>query len=80
VRTYLIYSLQQTDSLLLLLCRLQARTNVTIFISSFSFFLFKKILSGNTNTYTIVENNLEPVIKATKIRLIPHSLHRRTGD
>ena len=39
-----------------------------------------QIFSGNSNTYTVVENKLEPVIRATKIRLIPYSLHRRTGN
>ena len=42
------------------------------------FQLSRQILSGNANTYTVVENTLEPIVIATKIRLVPHSLHRRT--
>ncbi|CAL4166812.1 unnamed protein product, partial [Meganyctiphanes norvegica] len=36
------------------------------------------VLSGNTNTYTAVENKLVPPIIASKIRIIPYSPHPRT--
>ncbi|XP_065160829.1 discoidin domain-containing receptor tyrosine kinase B isoform X2 [Atheta coriaria] len=38
----------------------------------------KELLSGNTNTYTVVEQKLEPPVIATKIRLLPYSDHVRT--
>ncbi|XP_046412192.1 discoidin domain-containing receptor 2-like isoform X1 [Neodiprion fabricii] len=38
----------------------------------------QKILTGNTDTATVVSQELHPPIIATKIRLLPHSVHRRT--
>lgn len=38
----------------------------------------EQLLAGNTNTYTVVENLLEPPILASKIRLVPYSVHPRT--
>ncbi|XP_017773503.1 PREDICTED: discoidin domain-containing receptor 2 isoform X2 [Nicrophorus vespilloides] len=38
----------------------------------------KELLSGNTNTYTVVEQKLDPPIIATKIRMLPYSDHVRT--
>ncbi|CAH2001308.1 unnamed protein product [Acanthoscelides obtectus] len=38
----------------------------------------KKLLTGNTDTYSIVEQKLEPPIIASKIRFIPYSDHVRT--
>ncbi|XP_045034749.1 discoidin domain-containing receptor tyrosine kinase B isoform X1 [Daphnia magna] len=37
-----------------------------------------EIFAGNTNTYMVTSNDLNPVILATKIRIVPHSIHRRT--
>ncbi|XP_076066528.1 discoidin domain-containing receptor 2-like isoform X2 [Oratosquilla oratoria] len=36
-----------------------------------------KVLKGNVNTYTAVRNNLMPPILASKIRIIPYSVHPR---
>ncbi|KAF4518476.1 hypothetical protein B566_EDAN006481 [Ephemera danica] len=36
------------------------------------------LLPGNTNTYTVVEQTLEPPILATRLRFVPYSLHVRT--
>ncbi|XP_014243467.1 discoidin domain-containing receptor 2-like isoform X3 [Cimex lectularius] len=36
-------------------------------------------LTGNTNTYTVVEQKVDPVIIASKIRFLPYSLHVRTA-
>ncbi|XP_067204173.1 discoidin domain-containing receptor 2-like isoform X2 [Linepithema humile] len=38
----------------------------------------KEILTGNTDTSTIVSHNLVPPIFASQIRILPHSEHRRT--
>ncbi|XP_055636349.1 discoidin domain-containing receptor 2 isoform X1 [Toxorhynchites rutilus septentrionalis] len=37
-----------------------------------------EILSGNTNTYSEVENILQPIIYASKIRIYPYSQYDRT--
>lgn len=42
------------------------------------FFHFVKILTGNINTYSEVENLLQPVIFASKIRIYPYSQYDRT--
>ena len=42
------------------------------------FSLCSQLLPGNTNTYTVVEQTLEPPMLATKIRFVPYSLHVRT--
>lgn len=39
---------------------------------------YAQIFAGNTNTYMVTSNDLNPVILATKIRIVPHSIHRRT--
>ncbi|KAF7275701.1 hypothetical protein GWI33_011355 [Rhynchophorus ferrugineus] len=36
------------------------------------------MLSGNTDTFTIVEQNLDPPVIAGQIRLLPYSDHVRT--
>ncbi|KAJ8977816.1 hypothetical protein NQ317_007517 [Molorchus minor] len=36
------------------------------------------LLPGNTNTFTIVDQKLDPPIIATKIRFLPYSYHVRT--
>ncbi|XP_046812137.1 discoidin domain-containing receptor tyrosine kinase B-like [Lucilia cuprina] len=38
----------------------------------------KEILPGNINTYSEVENILQPIIFATKIRIYPYSQYDRT--
>ncbi|XP_076271676.1 discoidin domain-containing receptor 2 isoform X2 [Rhynchophorus ferrugineus] len=38
----------------------------------------KELLSGNTDTFTIVEQNLDPPVIAGQIRLLPYSDHVRT--
>ncbi|XP_030766218.1 epithelial discoidin domain-containing receptor 1-like [Sitophilus oryzae] len=38
----------------------------------------KELLSGNTDTFTIVEQNLDPPIITRKLRLLPYSDHVRT--
>uniref|UniRef100_A0A8D9E2R6 Discoidin domain-containing receptor 2 n=1 Tax=Cacopsylla melanoneura TaxID=428564 RepID=A0A8D9E2R6_9HEMI len=38
----------------------------------------KAILSGNSDTATIITHKLLPLIFATKVRVLPYSLHRRT--
>ncbi|KAK5643044.1 hypothetical protein RI129_009211 [Pyrocoelia pectoralis] len=38
----------------------------------------KELLAGNTNTYTVVDQRLDPPIVASKIRLLPYSDHVRT--
>ncbi|XP_059473257.1 discoidin domain-containing receptor tyrosine kinase B isoform X2 [Neocloeon triangulifer] len=38
----------------------------------------KENLPGNTNTYTVVEQTLEPPILATRLRFVPQSVHVRT--
>lgn len=37
-----------------------------------------QVLPGNTNTYTVVEQTLEPPILATRLRILPQSVHVRT--
>ncbi|XP_026464488.1 discoidin domain-containing receptor 2-like [Ctenocephalides felis] len=37
-----------------------------------------KVLTGNSDTASVVEHRLLPPIFASKVRLFPHSLHRRT--
>ncbi|XP_046642045.1 discoidin domain-containing receptor 2-like [Daphnia pulicaria] len=37
-----------------------------------------EIFTGNTNTYMVANNYLNPVILATKIKFVPYSIHRRT--
>jgi discoidin domain receptor family protein 2 len=36
------------------------------------------MIPGNTNTYTVVEQRLDPPVLATKIRVVPYSEHVRT--
>ncbi|XP_061386918.1 discoidin domain-containing receptor tyrosine kinase B-like, partial [Musca vetustissima] len=38
----------------------------------------KEILPGNTNTYSEVENVLQPIIFASKVRIYPYSQYDRT--
>ncbi|KAI5735720.1 hypothetical protein M8J77_021846 [Diaphorina citri] len=38
----------------------------------------QEILSGNSDTATVVTHRLLPLIFATKVRILPYSLHRRT--
>ncbi|KAJ8683779.1 hypothetical protein QAD02_019571, partial [Eretmocerus hayati] len=38
----------------------------------------KQVLSGNTDTSTVVSRELVPPIFATQVRILPHSEHRRT--
>ncbi|KAK4877691.1 hypothetical protein RN001_010197 [Aquatica leii] len=38
----------------------------------------KELLAGNTNTYTVVDQKLDPPVIASKIRLLPYSDHVRT--
>ncbi|KAF5296725.1 hypothetical protein FQA39_LY12425 [Lamprigera yunnana] len=38
----------------------------------------KELLPGNTNTYTVVDQKLDPPIIASKIRFLPYSDHVRT--
>ena len=40
--------------------------------------LFLQILPGNSNTYEVSNNTLNPAIFATKIRILPYSEHPRT--
>lgn len=37
-----------------------------------------QILPGNSNTYSVANNSLDPAIIASKIRLVPYSDHPRT--
>lgn len=37
-----------------------------------------QILPGNVNTYIVVEQKLDPIIVASKVRFVPHSTHMRT--
>ncbi|KAJ9582370.1 hypothetical protein L9F63_003297 [Diploptera punctata] len=41
-------------------------------------FLCFQMIPGNTNTYTVVEQRLDPPVLATKIRFVPFSEHVRT--
>lgn len=44
-----------------------------------NFFSFKKqILTGNINTYSEVERELQPIIIAQKVRIYPYSQYDRT--
>lgn len=36
------------------------------------------MLEGNTNTYTVVEQKVDPILVASKVRFIPYSTHVRT--
>ncbi|XP_073975578.1 discoidin domain-containing receptor 2 isoform X4 [Rhodnius prolixus] len=38
----------------------------------------KTMLPGNTNTYTVVEQKVDPILIASKVRFIPYSVHLRT--
>ncbi|KAF6200808.1 hypothetical protein GE061_005254 [Apolygus lucorum] len=40
--------------------------------------IFTTKLPGNTNTYTVAEQKVDPIIIASKIRFIPYSDHLRT--
>ncbi|XP_039301403.1 discoidin domain-containing receptor tyrosine kinase B-like, partial [Nilaparvata lugens] len=35
-------------------------------------------LAGNTNTYLVEEQKLDPVLLASKVRFVPYSVHVRT--
>lgn len=39
---------------------------------------FHQILTGNINTYSEVENVLQPIIIASKVRIYPYSQYDRT--
>lgn len=41
------------------------------------FFLFQ-ILTGNSDTATVVTHRLMPAAFATRVRVLPYSVHRRT--
>jgi hypothetical protein len=41
-------------------------------------FLLFQLLPGNTNTFTIVDQRLDPPVIASKIRFLPYSDHVRT--
>jgi discoidin domain receptor family protein 2 len=36
------------------------------------------MIPGNTNTYTVVEQRLDPPVLATRVRVVPYSEHVRT--
>jgi hypothetical protein len=36
------------------------------------------MIQGNSNTYTVVEQRLDPPLLATKVRIVPFSEHVRT--
>jgi hypothetical protein len=38
----------------------------------------RQMSPGNTNTYTVVEQRLDPPVLATKVRVVPYSEHVRT--
>ncbi|GLH05397.1 Discoidin domain-containing receptor 2 [Gryllus bimaculatus] len=38
----------------------------------------KELLQGNSNTYTVVEQRLEPPVLASRVRFVPYSEHLRT--
>ena len=38
----------------------------------------QQMIPGNSNTYTVVEQRLDPPVLATKIRIVPFSEHVRT--
>ncbi|KAI4489609.1 hypothetical protein M0802_010948 [Mischocyttarus mexicanus] len=38
----------------------------------------QEVFSGNSDTSTVISHNLVPPIFATQIRILPHSVHRRT--
>ncbi|XP_017300043.1 uncharacterized protein LOC108252543, partial [Diaphorina citri] len=59
---------------------LQGRVGVKRYMSSFWSELrgMRGILSGNSDTATVVTHRLLPLIFATKVRILPYSLHRRT--
>lgn len=40
--------------------------------------LFLQILPGNTDTYTVVDQKLDPPVIASKLRFLPYSDHVRT--
>lgn len=42
------------------------------------FFAAKQILTANINTYSEVENALQPIIMAQKVRIYPYSQYDRT--
>lgn len=41
-------------------------------------FYLLQIISGNTDTETVVSHRLMPTVYATKVRILPYSIHRRT--
>lgn len=47
-------------------------------LSSFNLIFLLQILTGNINTYSEVEQILQPIIFATKIRIYPYSQYDRT--
>lgn len=53
--------------------------NFSFYFTTKSFFAFNlQIISGNTDTETVVSHRLMPTVYATKIRVLPYSVHRRT--
>lgn len=46
---------------------------LTIFVK-----IFFQIISGNTDTETVVSHRLMPTIYGSRIRILPYSVHRRT--
>jgi hypothetical protein len=40
--------------------------------------LFVQILSGNSDTATVVSHRLMPPVYTSKVRVLPYSVHRRT--
>lgn len=49
-----------------------------LFIDFLSFCLLQQILTANINTYSEVENALQPIIMAQKVRIYPYSQYDRT--
>lgn len=37
-----------------------------------------QVIQGNTNTYLEAKREVDPPVKASKVRILPYSYHRRT--
>lgn len=51
---------------------------IEIPVNNHKFYLNLQILTGNINTYSEVENALQPIIVASKVRIYPYSQYDRT--
>lgn len=52
--------------------------NYTQYTSISLFDICLQVIQGNTNTYLEAKREVDPPVKASKVRILPYSYHRRT--